>query len=91
MWLDLSDLQRPVPDAPLTKLGREQSVQLNKDTQELQRTAELLVSSALRRPLSTMILGYPESVSLSSCLYAIISLSSYHTGSVRDLKLKANP
>jgi broad specificity phosphatase PhoE len=49
-----------VPDAPLTKLGREQSVELSKDTQEIQKTAELLVSSALRRPLQTMILGYPE-------------------------------
>lgn len=35
-----------VPDAPLTKLGREQSARLNKDTQNsIQKDAELLVIS----------------------------------------------
>ena len=50
-----------VPDAPLTPLGREQSAELYETTKDtIQQTAELLVSSALRRPLSTMVIGYKD-------------------------------
>ncbi|KAE8539238.1 hypothetical protein D1P53_004336 [Cryptococcus gattii VGV] len=50
-----------IADALLTALGREQSRQLNEATKNgVQRTAELLVTSPLRRPLETMLLGYPE-------------------------------
>jgi len=48
-------------DAPLTDLGRQQSRELHgisRDT--FQQTAELLVSSCMRRPLETMLIGYPE-------------------------------
>ncbi|GAA6003273.1 histidine phosphatase family protein [Rhodotorula paludigena] len=46
-------------DAPLTKLGREQSANLCKETQDgFQRDADLLVSSPLRRPMQTFIIGY---------------------------------
>ncbi|WVQ74388.1 hypothetical protein IAR50_003989 [Cryptococcus sp. DSM 104548] len=49
-----------IPDAPLTKLGQEQSRELNEITKDgVQKTADLLVSSCLRRPLETMLLGYP--------------------------------
>ncbi|CAL1714183.1 unnamed protein product [Somion occarium] len=48
-------------DAPLTALGRQQSAALHEATKDnIQWTAELLVSSALRRPLSTTVIGYPE-------------------------------
>ncbi|KAF8314942.1 phosphoglycerate mutase-like protein [Clavulina sp. PMI_390] len=47
-------------DAPLTALGREQSAKLNGLTaQNIQQTAELLVSSPLSRTLQTTILGFP--------------------------------
>ncbi|THG94760.1 hypothetical protein EW026_g6773 [Hermanssonia centrifuga] len=50
-----------IPDAPLTALGRQQSAELYESTKgTIQMTADLLVSSALRRPLSTMIIGYAD-------------------------------
>ncbi|KAF8314941.1 phosphoglycerate mutase-like protein [Clavulina sp. PMI_390] len=49
-----------IPDAPLTALGREQSAKLNSLTaQNIQQTADLLVSSPLSRTLQTTILGFP--------------------------------
>ncbi|TIA88664.1 hypothetical protein E3P99_02465 [Wallemia hederae] len=52
-----------IPDAPLTQLGREQSSRLNPLTQStIQQTAELVVSSPLRRPMQTMLEGYPNLV-----------------------------
>ena len=48
-----------VPDARLTALGREQARKLHEDTKDtIQQTAELLVTSGLRRTLSTTIIGY---------------------------------
>ncbi|WVQ99655.1 hypothetical protein IAU59_006794 [Kwoniella sp. CBS 9459] len=55
------DSDYTIPDAPLTNLGREQSKglnQLSKNT--FQKTAELLVCSPLRRPMETMLIGYPD-------------------------------
>jgi len=50
-----------IPDAPLTQLGRQQSEELYKATKDtIQKSAELLVSSALRRPLSTMVIGFRD-------------------------------
>jgi phosphohistidine phosphatase SixA len=50
-----------VPDAPLTALGREQAQQLNENTKySIQQTAELLVTSPMRRALSSMTIGYSE-------------------------------
>lgn len=49
-----------VHDAPLTLKGRHQSALLNEDTKDtFQKTAQLLVTSALKRPMQTMIIGYP--------------------------------
>ncbi|KAI0637601.1 phosphoglycerate mutase-like protein [Trametes polyzona] len=49
-----------IPDAPLTKLGRQQAAALNEATKDtVQATAELLVTSGLRRTLSTTLDGYP--------------------------------
>ncbi|GAA5988885.1 hypothetical protein JCM11641_002110 [Rhodosporidiobolus odoratus] len=48
-----------IRDAPLTKLGRQQSANLLEDTEnEFQKDAELLVTSPLKRPMQTMIIGY---------------------------------
>ncbi|GAA5883036.1 hypothetical protein JCM16303_006802 [Sporobolomyces ruberrimus] len=48
-----------IPDAPLTKLGREQSAKLRKDTENgFTKEVELLVSSPLKRPMQTFIIGY---------------------------------
>ncbi|PCH41665.1 phosphoglycerate mutase-like protein [Wolfiporia cocos MD-104 SS10] len=48
-----------IPDAPLTALGRQQSAKLHEDTKDtFQQSAELLVTSGLRRTLSTAIIGY---------------------------------
>ncbi|KAI0793286.1 phosphoglycerate mutase-like protein [Abortiporus biennis] len=50
-----------IHDAPLTHRGREQAKALHGATKDnIQQTAELLVSSAMRRPLSTMVIGYPH-------------------------------
>ncbi|TRM65100.1 histidine phosphatase superfamily [Schizophyllum amplum] len=50
-----------IPDANLTALGREQSAKLHADTKDsIQQTADLLVTSGLRRTMQTMIIGYPE-------------------------------
>ncbi|KAJ3482271.1 hypothetical protein NLI96_g7097 [Meripilus lineatus] len=50
-----------IPDAPLTTLGRQQAATLHEQTKDtIQKTAELLVTSAMRRPLSTAVLGFPD-------------------------------
>ena len=49
-----------VHDPQLTQNGRHQSTLLNEDTNHtFQKTAELLVSSPLKRSLQTMVIGYP--------------------------------
>lgn len=51
----------PVPDAPLTPLGREQSKKLFEATKDtIQKTADLLVTSGLSRTLSTAVIGYAD-------------------------------
>jgi len=48
-----------IPDARLTPLGRRQSAHLHEKTKDtIQQSAELLVTSAMRRPLSTTLVGY---------------------------------
>ena len=50
-----------VQDAPLTPLGREQSAALYKETKDtIQKTAELLASSPMRRAMSTALIGYAD-------------------------------
>ena len=50
-------------DAPLTKLGRSQAKDLNKETADsLQKEVELIVSSPLRRTMSTTLDGYPSAI-----------------------------
>ncbi|GAA5918647.1 hypothetical protein JCM5296_003852 [Sporobolomyces johnsonii] len=89
-----------IPDAPLTKLGREQSANLRKDTENgLQKEADLLVSSPLRRPMQTFIVGYaPLRERLEAAGKPVIILPHLQevnahpcdTGSPRDL-LEADP
>ncbi|KAF5385426.1 hypothetical protein D9757_005416 [Collybiopsis confluens] len=45
-------------DPPLTPLGRHQSEELLSQTADLQQSADLLVSSPLKRTLQTTIIGY---------------------------------
>ncbi|TFY58985.1 hypothetical protein EVJ58_g6066 [Rhodofomes roseus] len=48
-----------IHDAPLTALGREQARKLHEDVKDtIQQTAGLLVTSGLRRTMSTAIIGY---------------------------------
>ncbi|GAA5982393.1 hypothetical protein JCM10908_006629 [Rhodotorula pacifica] len=48
-----------IPDAELTPLGREQSAALRRDTEgTFQKEADLIVSSPLRRPMQTALIGY---------------------------------
>ncbi|EIW65902.1 hypothetical protein TREMEDRAFT_35661 [Tremella mesenterica DSM 1558] len=48
-----------IRDAPLTDLGREQSIALLKRTRDgIQQTAQLLVSSPMRRTLETTLKGF---------------------------------
>ncbi|KAJ3783378.1 histidine phosphatase superfamily [Lentinula aff. detonsa] len=47
-----------IPDPPLTPLGRRQSEELYTQTAELQQSADLLVTSPLKRTLQTTIIGY---------------------------------
>ncbi|KAJ3734671.1 histidine phosphatase superfamily [Lentinula guzmanii] len=47
-----------IPDPPLTPLGRRQSEELYAQTAELQQSADLLVTSPLKRTLQTTIIGY---------------------------------
>ncbi|WWC61927.1 uncharacterized protein I303_104513 [Kwoniella dejecticola CBS 10117] len=50
-----------LPDAPLTDLGRMQSQELCDRTKEtIQKTAELIVSSPLRRTMETMLIGFKD-------------------------------
>ncbi|TFK88078.1 phosphoglycerate mutase-like protein [Polyporus arcularius HHB13444] len=50
-----------IHDAPLTHRGRQQAAQLNQATKDTtQAVAELLVTSGLRRTLSTTVVGYAE-------------------------------
>ncbi|EJF63136.1 phosphoglycerate mutase-like protein [Dichomitus squalens LYAD-421 SS1] len=49
-----------IHDAPLTSNGRQQAAALNQSTKDaIQASADLLVTSALRRTLSTTLIGYP--------------------------------
>ncbi|OCH84518.1 phosphoglycerate mutase-like protein [Obba rivulosa] len=48
-----------IRDPPLTQLGREQSARLHEDTVDtIQQSAQLVVTSGLRRTLSTTVIGY---------------------------------
>ncbi|RPD62147.1 phosphoglycerate mutase-like protein [Lentinus tigrinus ALCF2SS1-7] len=50
-----------IRDAPLTLRGRQQAAQLHQATKDnVQTIAQLLVTSALRRTLSTTVIGYKE-------------------------------
>lgn len=50
-----------VPDPGLTQKGRDEAAKLHEETKDtIQNEAELLVSSALKRPLQTTVIGYPD-------------------------------
>jgi len=47
-----------IPDPPLTEYGREQATKLNRLTEHIQQTAELIVTSPLTRAVQTAIIGF---------------------------------
>jgi len=47
-----------IPDAPLTTLGRHQAEELYSETTDLQQSADLLVSSPLKRTLQTTVIAF---------------------------------
>ncbi|WFC94582.1 hypothetical protein MBRA1_001215 [Malassezia brasiliensis] len=51
-----------IPDAPLTDLGKRQAARLPGLTPELQQTAQVILSSPLRRTLQTVSLGFADAV-----------------------------
>lgn len=51
-----------IPDAPLTDLGKRQASRLPGLTPELQQTAQVILSSPLRRTLQTVSLGFSDAV-----------------------------
>ncbi|KAI1762086.1 phosphoglycerate mutase-like protein [Hypoxylon sp. FL1150] len=57
------DLDYSIPDAPLTPLGKKQAASLSRQIPSLQKEADLIVSSPLRRTLQTTALGWAPAVS----------------------------
>ncbi|SCV74716.1 BQ2448_7745 [Microbotryum intermedium] len=64
-----------IRDAELTPKGKGQSKQLYHDTKDsFQTTAELIVSSPLRRPMETMLIGYASALERLSSTSPVILL-----------------
>lgn len=63
------------PDAALTPTGKEQCLELNERTSlNIQESAQLLVTSPLRRTLQTTLIGFPHLISRLGGRSAIIAL-----------------
>ncbi|KAI1134359.1 phosphoglycerate mutase-like protein [Hypoxylon sp. FL0543] len=56
------DLDYSIPDAPLTPLGKKQAASLARLIPELQREADVVISSPLRRTLQTTYLGWAPAI-----------------------------
>ncbi|KAI1770715.1 phosphoglycerate mutase-like protein [Hypoxylon cercidicola] len=56
------DLDYSIPDAPLTPLGKKQAASLARQVSDLQKEADLIVSSPLRRTLQTTTLGWAPAI-----------------------------
>ncbi|XXG98356.1 carboxy methyl transferase for protein phosphatase 2A [Hypoxylon texense] len=56
------DLDYSIPDAPLTPLGKKQAASLSRQIPDLQKEADLIVSSPLRRTLQTTTLGWAPAI-----------------------------
>ncbi|EGF97732.1 uncharacterized protein MELLADRAFT_28474, partial [Melampsora larici-populina 98AG31] len=63
------------PDAALTPTGKEQCIGLNERTSmNIQKSAQLLVTSPLRRTLQTTLIGFPQLIHKLGGRSAIIAL-----------------
>ncbi|KAH9816235.1 histidine phosphatase superfamily [Melampsora americana] len=63
------------PDAALTPTGQEQCLELNQRTSSnIQKSAQLLVTSPLRRTLQTTLIGFPQLIDELGGRSAIIAL-----------------
>ncbi|KAI0889119.1 phosphoglycerate mutase-like protein [Annulohypoxylon maeteangense] len=51
-----------IPDAPLTPLGKKQAASLSRLIPDLQKEADVVISSPLRRTLQTTYLGYAPAI-----------------------------
>ncbi|KAI1458011.1 phosphoglycerate mutase-like protein [Annulohypoxylon moriforme] len=56
------DLDYSIPDAPLTPLGKKQAASLSRLIPDLQKEADVIISSPLRRTLQTTYLGYAPAI-----------------------------
>ncbi|KAK6849349.1 phosphoglycerate mutase-like protein [Apiospora arundinis] len=92
------DLDYSILDAPLTPLGKKQAESLARLIPDLQKEAELVVSSPLRRTLQTTKLGWGPAVERLGGLKSVVCLPQAQecnalpcdTGSPREV-LEADP
>ncbi|CAJ2514196.1 Uu.00g023150.m01.CDS01 [Anthostomella pinea] len=92
------DLDYSIPDAPLTPLGKKQAASLSRQMSDLQKEADLIVSSPLRRTLQTTYMGWAPAVERLGGLKKVVCLPQAQecndhpcdTGSPRE-KLEADP
>ncbi|KAI1386563.1 phosphoglycerate mutase-like protein [Hypoxylon trugodes] len=92
------DLDYSIPDAPLTPLGKKQAASLPRLIPDLQREADVIISSPLRRTLQTSYLGYAPAIERLGGLKKVVLLPQAQecndfpcdTGSSREV-LEADP
>ncbi|KAI0010960.1 phosphoglycerate mutase-like protein [Xylariaceae sp. FL0662B] len=92
------NLDYSIADAPLTPLGKKQAASLAAKIPDLQKEADLVVSSPLRRTLQTTYLGWGPAISRLGGLKNVVCLPQAQecnglpcdTGSSRDV-LEADP
>ncbi|KAI1103986.1 phosphoglycerate mutase-like protein [Jackrogersella minutella] len=87
------DLDYSIPDAPLTPLGKKQAAALSRLVPELQKEAEVVISSPLRRTLQTTYLGWAPAVARLGGPKSVVALPQAQecndlpcdTGSAREV------
>ncbi|KAI2471046.1 phosphoglycerate mutase-like protein [Annulohypoxylon bovei var. microspora] len=68
------DLDYSIPDAPLTPLGKKQAAFLARLVPDLQKEANVIVSSPLRRTLQTTYLGWAPAIERLGGLKNVVTL-----------------
>ncbi|KAI2607377.1 phosphoglycerate mutase-like protein [Hypoxylon fragiforme] len=66
------DLDYTIPDAPLTPLGKKQAASLPRLTPTLQASADVILSSPLKRTLQTTYLGWAPAIARLGGLKAVV-------------------
>ncbi|KAI0840695.1 phosphoglycerate mutase-like protein [Hypoxylon sp. FL0890] len=87
------DLDYSIPDAPLTSLGKKQAASLARLIPELQKEADVIISSPLRRTLQTTYLGWAPAIEQLGGLKNVVLLPQAQecnalpcdTGSAREV------